>query len=59
MTKLLDDQERPIPDTVWECENGHFDLVHKSSALDLCCTCRDGVCTLKPTTLSGKRRRRR
>lgn len=36
---------------VWVCEHGHVDLLHKvkGNHLDLCATCRDGVCEPRPT----------
>ncbi|HET7588611.1 MAG TPA: hypothetical protein VFK14_00275 [Solirubrobacterales bacterium] len=36
---------------VWVCEHGHVDQLHKveGNYLDLCATCRDGVCEPRPT----------
>jgi len=39
--------------TIWVCEHGHVDYLHRSSALDICCTCYDGVCEPKPASASS------
>jgi len=38
---------------VWVCEHGHVDMLHRRSSLDLCMTCRDGVC--EPRFTPGRR----
>lgn len=44
------DEQKP-GGIVWVCQHGHVDLLHKveGNHLDICATCRDGVCEPRPT----------
>lgn len=45
-----EDEQKP-GGIVWVCQHGHVDLLHKvdGNHLDICATCRDGVCEPRPT----------
>jgi hypothetical protein len=48
--RRLEDEQKP-GGVVWVCQHGHVDLLHKvdGNHLDICATCRDGVCEPRPT----------